>query len=399
LHFVLWTDKIWKSKKKKNRTETIREMRPFSLLIKPAGPDCNLACRYCFYACKSGLFGQGRHRMSEATAETMVRDYLGLGLEISIFAWQGGEPTLMGLDFFEKIIGLQKQYGRGGQLVSNALQTNAILLDDRWCEFLAQNQILVGISLDGPAEIHDYYRKDHSGRGSFDRVMNAIECCRKHRVEFNILVLIHDRNADRADELFDFFTAQKFGFLQLIPCAEIDPSTGQMADYSIDGLRYGRFLCRMFERWLDYGPTRLSIRLFDSILSYALGRGQTECTLSPQCDDYIVIEHDGQAFCCDFFVDPEYRLGNIHDMPIGQLAGSPRKRDFAEAKRQIANKCLVCRYLDVCRGGCPKDRLIRGKGITAESWFCEGYKMLFDRALGHLRGMAARLNKESGYRR
>jgi uncharacterized protein len=374
-------------------------MRPFSLLIKPAGPDCNLACRYCFYACKSGLFGDGRHRMSDSTAEGMVRDYLGLGLEMSSFAWQGGEPTLMGLEFFEKVVAFQKQYGRDGQLVSNALQTNATLLDNRWCQFLAANRFLVGISLDGPAEIHDYYRRDHAGRGSFDRVMAAIDSCRKHGVEFNILVLIHDRNADKADELFDFFTAQKFGFLQLIPCAEVDPATGQMADYSIDGPRYGRFLCRMFERWLDYGPTKLSIRLFDSVLSYALGQGQTECTLCPQCNDYIVIEHNGQAYCCDFFVEPDYLLGDIHDTNIGQLAASPRKRTFGEDKRQIANKCLVCRYLDVCRGGCPKDRLVRGRGLAAESWFCEGYKMFFDRALGHLKGMAAKLQTKSGYRR
>jgi uncharacterized protein len=374
-------------------------MRPFSLLIKPAGPDCNLACRYCFYACKSGQFGQGRHRMSEATAERMVRDYLGLGLEMSGFAWQGGEPTLMGLEFFEKVIGFQKQYGQAGQLASNALQTNATLLDDRWCEFLAENQFLVGVSLDGPAEVHDYYRKDPAGRGSFDRVMTAIDLCRKHGVEFNILTLIHDRNADKADELFDFFTAQGLGFLQLIPCAEIDPATGQMADFSVDGPRYGRFLRRLFERWLDYGPAKLSIRLFDSILSYALGQGQTECTLGPQCNDYIVIEHNGQAYCCDFFVEPEYLLGNIHDTNIGQLAAAPRKRAFAEDKLKIATKCLVCRYLEVCRGGCPKDRLVRGRGLEAESWFCEGYKMFFDRALGHLRGMAAKLNKDSGYRR
>lgn len=370
-------------------------MRPFSLLIKPAGPDCNLACRYCFYACKSGLFGEGRQRMTEATAEVMVRDYLGLGLKMSSFAWQGGEPTLMGLDFFEKVVDLQKRYGRDGQLVSNALQTNATLLDDRWCEFLARFQFLVGISLDGPAEIHDHYRRDHADRGSFDRVMKAIDCCRRRRVEFNILVLIHDRNVERADEVFDFFASHGFNFLQLIPCAEIDPATGQMADYSIDGPRYGRFLCRMFERWMAYGPTKLSVRLFDSILSYALGRGQTECTLGPLCNDYIVIEHNGQAYCCDFFVEPDYLLGNIHDTPIGELAGSPRKRAFGDDKRQIANKCLVCRYLDVCRGGCPKDRLVRGRGLKAESWFCEGYKMFFDKALGHLRGMAAKLQNDS----
>ncbi len=371
-------------------------MRPFSLLIKPAGPDCNLACRYCFYACKADLFDEGHHRMSDSILEVMVRDYLQLGFEISSFAWQGGEPTLMGLEFFKKVVALQQKNGRKGQSVSNALQTNATLLDDRWCEFLATYRFLAGISLDGPADIHNHYRKDHAGGGSFDRVMNSIDCCRRHRVEFNILILVHDQNVGKADDLFDFFIAQDFRFLQFIPCVDLDPATQQPAEYSIDGPRYGRFLCRLFERWLDYGPRKLSIRLFDSLLSYYLGRGHTECTFNPQCNDYIVIEHNGQAYCCDFFVEPDCLLGNIHDTPIGQLADSPRKRQFAEDKRKIANKCLICRHLDLCRGGCPKERFLHGKEYKTESRLCDGYKMFFDRSAPRLKAMALELQHSVG---
>ena len=175
--------------------------RPFTLLIKPAGPDCNIACRYCFYACKTELFGGGAHRMSEATLECLVRSYLGRGFEQNSFAWQGGEPTLMGLDFFRRVVALQKQYGKTGQSVTNALQTNGILLDEAWCRFLAEYNFLTGVSVDGPKEFHDVYRKDRTGKGTFDRVMQGIENCRNCKAEFNILVLLNNINVEQTDEI------------------------------------------------------------------------------------------------------------------------------------------------------------------------------------------------------
>ncbi len=370
-------------------------MRPFTLLIKPAGPDCNIACDYCFYACKTCIFGQGRHRMSSDVQETLVRSYMGLRFDGSSFAWQGGDPTLMGLDFYKRLVALQQQYGHDGQAVTNALQTNGILLDDDWCRFLCEYKFLVGISLDGPKHFHDIYRRDGAGRGTYDRVMAAIDKCREHRVEFNILVLLNDKNVEHPDELFDFFVKeQHIKYLQFVQCVERD-AAGRIAPFSITPQQYGDFLCRFFDRWLEYGPEQISIRSFDSVLSYLLGMGHTECTLGPQCNDYIVIEHNGDAFCCDFFVDEKWRLGNIMETPIEQLAAAKLKRQFSRNKQDIDNKCLVCRHLDICRGGCPKDRLAGAGTHKAPSYFCEGYRRFFDHTLPKFREIAARLHRQN----
>ncbi len=363
--------------------------RPFTLLIKPAGPDCNIACHYCFYACKSQLFTDGLHRMSERTLDCLVKSYLELRFPISSFAWQGGEPTLMGLDFYRRVVALQKQYGAEGQIVSNTLQTNGILLNDAWCEFLAEFKFLAGISLDGPKEFHDYYRKDHAGKDTYGRVLEGIECCRRHRVEFNILVLLNDRNIDHPDVLFDFFTSKDLLYLQFVPCVELSPvDPKQPAQYSIRPEQYGRFLCRFFDRWYDGWTRKLSVRIFDSLISSLMGSGATECTFGWQCSDYIVIEHNGDAYCCDFYVTRETRLGNILETPIEQLASHPVKQTFSRKKTEIANQCLVCRYLDICRGGCPKDRAILTQMHKAPSYFCQAYKMFFEHARGRLGGLA-----------
>lgn len=366
--------------------------RPFTLLIKPAGPDCNIACQYCFYACKTDLFGGGVHRMSDAVQEQLVKSYLRLDFIQNSFAWQGGEPTLMGLDFYRRLVALQKQYSKSGQAVANALQTNGILLDDDWCAFLGEYNFLTGVSLDGPKEFHDHYRKDRAGGGTFDRVMQGVENCRKHRAEFNILVLLNNVNVEHPDELYDFFSALDIRFLQFVPCVERDADNPEKAaPFSITPEQYGRFMCRIFDRWLAEGVRRRSIRLFDSILSFLLGRPHTECTFARQCNDYIVIEHNGDAFCCDFYVTGQTRLGNIMETPIEQLAAGDIKRAFSRRKTDIDNKCLVCRYLDICRGGCPKDRAMLTGTHKAPSYFCEGYKLFFDHALPQLTGIAQKI--------
>ena len=371
--------------------------RPFTLLIKPAGPDCNLTCEYCFYTCKSSLFGPGAHRMSEAILDCLMKSYLGLRFPISSFAWQGGEPALMGLDFYQYAIDLQKQYGADGQAVSNVFQTNGILLDDAWCKFLAEYKFLCGISLDGPKEFHDYYRKDRTGQGTFDRVWAGIERCRRHGTEFNILVLLNDRNVNHPDELFDFFTSQDLLYLQFIPCIEKNSNDPvQPAAYSITPEQYGRFLCRFFDRWYDGWSGKMSVRIFDSLVSYGVNGFPAECTFGRQCNDYIVIEHNGNVYCCDFYVTPETQLGNILETPIEQIAIHPVKRKFSAKKTEIANKCLVCRYLDICRGGCLKDRSMLTGAHTTPSYFCESYKMFFDHALGYLRGLAVQVQKQRG---
>jgi uncharacterized protein len=368
-------------------------MQPFTLLIKPSGSDCNVDCTYCFYKCRPAEIGRGRQRMSEEVLEKLVKDYMRLRFALAGFAWQGGEPTLMGLDFYRKAVDLQKKYGFAGQEVGNSLQTNAILLDEKWCRFLHQSRFLVGVSIDGPKEMHDYYRLDHSGAGTFERVMRAIENCREHKVEFNTLTLLNDVNVKHPDEVFDFLVGLGVKFLQFIPCVELDAVTGRVTDFSITPEQYAEFQCRLFDRWVEYGPGNLSIRDFDSILSYYAAGSQTICTFDKQCSQYIVIEHAGDAYPCDFFVEPKWRLGSILQTPIEKLAAGALKRKFARNKKNLCNKCLVCRHLAICRGGCMKDRaLLDRDSFGRESYYCEAYKRFFDYAGPKFMQIAADIN-------
>jgi uncharacterized protein len=383
-------------------------MQPFTLLIKPSGSDCNADCKYCFYKDRAPedirlssveAFGQGRQRMSDEVLNRLVKDFMELRFPVVGFAWQGGEPTLMGTDFYRRAVELQKKYGSGGQQVSNKLQTNGILLDVKWCRFLHDNKFLLGVSIDGPKEFHDYYRLDHSGSGTFDKVMRAIENCKKYGVEFNTLVLLNNRNVEHPDELFDFFIENDLTYLQFIPCLERDTATGKAADFSITPQQYGEFLCRIFDRWYSYGPQKLNIRQFDSIVTYYVMGKHTICTYSKQCTGFLVIEHTGDCFGCEFFVEPKWRLGNILETPMKQLAAGSKKRAFARAKQNLCNKCLVCAYLAVCRGGCMKDRVrLTDHGANRESYFCEGYRRFFDYTMPRFTQIAAAISAGSAAR-
>jgi len=348
-------------------------MQPFTLLIKPSGSDCNIDCQYCFYKDRPAEFGCGRQRISEQVLDKLVRDYVSLGFPVSGFAWQGGEPTLMGVDFFRKVVELQKQYGTTGQQVSNTLQTNGVLLDDDWCRFFAENKFLLGISIDGPKEFHDRYRLDHSGAGTFDRVMRGIRTCKKHGVEFSALILLNSSNVEHPQRLFDFVVENELTYLQFIPCVETDPATGKPAGFSIT-------LCRLFDLWYEYGAEKLNIRDFDSLVTHYVMGKHTICTYSKKCAGFVIVEHTGDVFCCEFFVEPQWRLGNILQTPLAKLAADNKKRTFARAKEKLADKCLVCSHekladkclvcshLAICRGGCMKDRVrLRGKAISAKA--------------------------------
>ena len=320
--------------------------------------------------------------MSEEVLQALIRDYLALKLPQSSFCWQGGEPTLTGLEFFQHAIELQKKYGINGQIVGNSLQTNGTLLNDAWCKFLREYKFLVGISLDGPAQYHDYYRKNAAGQGSFERVMSAITLLKKHHVEFNILTLLTDHNVNDPDVLFEFLLDQGITYMQFIPCFEKEG--GHIAPYSISPEQYGRFLCRLLDLWLAHGPQKISIRLFDSIMSYLLNGNQTMCTFQKKCGDYVVVEHNGDVFICDFFVEPQWLLGNLLETPIDQLASSQTKRLFSEKKNSVSNRCFVCRHFAICRGGCPKERVFLKNDYKDKSYFCQSYQMFFGYAVPKL---------------
>jgi serine-type anaerobic sulfatase-maturating enzyme len=292
---------------------------------------------------------------------------------------------------------LQKAHGVAGQEVGNSLQTNAILLDDdAWCAFLRDSKFLVGVSIDGPKELHDHYRLDLGGHGTWDRVMSAIERMKAFDVQYNTLSLINNVTADHPDEIFDFLIDLPMRYLQFIPCVEVDPDTGEIADFSVSPKQYGDFMCRIFDRWVEFGPQRLSIRDFDSILTYCVGGRHTICTFDKQCSQYIVIEHAGDVYPCDFFVEPKWHLGNIFETPIEKLAASAKKKIFARKKQNLCNKCLVCRHLAVCRGGCMKDRAPFDKDdYGRESYFCESYRQFFDYALPRFMQLAAEVRSGS----
>ena len=374
-------------------------MQPFTLLIKPSGSDCNIDCAYCFYKDRDASVGTGRQRMSGEVLEILVRDYMKLHFPVVGFAWQGGEPTLMGVDFFAKAVELQKKYGSAGQQVSNTLQTNGTLLDDNWCRFFHDNKFLLGISIDGPKHFHDRYRLDHSGAGTFERVMRGIQACKRHQVEFSALVLLNNVNVEHPQELFNFLIENELTYIQFIPCVEKNPATGRPADFSITPKQYGDFLCAMFDLWHHYGPEKLNIREFDSLLTHYVMGKHTICTYSRQCAGFVVIEHNGDAFCCEFFVEPRWRLGNILETPLEKLAGDKRKRAFARNKEKLCAKCLVCKHLDICRGGGMKDRARWNDNEgTKESYFCESYKQFFDYTVPRFIQLAAGIQNGSAGR-
>lgn len=368
-------------------------MQPFSLLIKPSGSDCNVDCSYCFYKSRAAEIGSGRQRMSDEVLDTLVKSYLGLRFQMSGFAWQGGEPTLMGLDFFRRAVELQKRYGVSGQEVGNSIQTNGLLLDNPdWCRFLAESKFLVGVSIDGPKDLHDHYRLDLGGHGTWDRVMASIARMKEFGVEYNTLTLVNRLTAAHADEIFDFLIGLGIRYLQFIPCVEVNPESGEIADFSVTPKQYGDFLCRLFDRWMAFGPDKLSIRDFDSILTHCISGRHTICTFDRQCSQYVVVEHQGDVFPCDFFVEPKWRLGNILETPIEQLAACASKKAFARCKSNLATKCLICRHLAACRGGCMKDRApFDPDNYGRESYFCESYRQFFDYAMPRFLQTAAQI--------
>lgn len=341
--------------------------------------------------------------MSDRVLDEMIRQAMEIG--VTTFSWQGGEPAMMGLDFYRKAVEAEIKYGSPGTVVANALQTNAVLLDRKWAEFLAEYRFLVGASIDGPARLHDHYRKDAGGRGTHARVMEATRILREHGVEVNALVLLNDRNVKEPDEVYNFLKDNEFYFMQFVPCvepggastdAEHGPATNPRkrapASFSITPEDYGAFLVRVFDLWAADFPG-VSVRDFDDLLLRELGRPPGTCMVSDHCADYVVIEHNGDVFCCDFFVNAGWRLGNILETPLSEIVQSERLREFRQAKAKLGAKCAGCEYLGSCYGGCQKHRVVLGGETTDASYFCAAYKMLYKHALPKMPRLAELLRR------
>lgn len=356
-----------------------------SLLIKPASAVCNLDCAYCFYLDRDAdpYKDLPARRMTSDTLERLVDSYLFYSFPNSTFAFQGGEPTLAGLDFFERLVRLQQQYGRTGQNVSNAMQTNAMLLDDNWAQLFKSYNWLLGVSLDGPQEVHDLYRFNKAGHGTFAQVMRGIEALQRHKVDFNILCVLSQANVGKAKELYRFYKSRGFDNLQFIPLAEFDDA-GAPLPYTITPAQYGQFLVELFNEWWP-DRRRVRIRFFDNIAEALAGHKPGTCTMHETCDSYVVVEYNGDVYPCDFFVEKNWKLGNVGLDSWPEIARRTRRYNFAAKKTLAHPECQVCDYQSICHGGCPKFRHGPKSEFADLDYFCSSYKAIFARACGPLR--------------
>lgn len=363
-----------------------------SVLIKPAGPDCNLDCTYCFYLKKSDLFTETPvHRMSPEVQEELIRQVMQQGGQSVSFAWQGGEPTLMGLPFYERAIELEKKYGRG-QTVGNGLQTNGILLTRDWARFLRKYDWLVGLSIDGPEHIHNRYRLDKGGKGTHQRVVDNARMLLDNDLATNVLCCLTDYSVQFPDELYNYFKELGLTWMQFIPIVETDPrDPSRAAPYSVSAKAYGEFLRRIFDLWMaDFrnGQPTTSVRHFESVFYTYVGMQAPECTMMKECGPYVVIEHNGNVYSCDFFVEPKWKLGNIMSHRITAMLNSKQQFTFGEAKAILPGECRKCPWLTKCYGGCTKDR-IKDPADNRKPRFCQSYKMFFAHADERMRILAS----------
>jgi len=368
-----------------------------SILIKPAGPDCSMNCTYCFYLKKSELFPNSKvHRMTEGILEEVIRQFLAQPLRELSFSWQGGEPTLMGLPFFQKAVDLQQKYG-SGQIVGNGLQTNGLLIDNKWAEFLNKYKFLIGLSLDGPEHVHNQYRYLKNGKGSWSSVVNSAKLMLDAGVAVNALSVVNDYSVRFPEEIYVYFKDMGLEYMQFIPCVETnseDPS--KLAPFSVSADSYGSFLCRLFDLWIaDFkgGKPTTSIRFFDSVFYIYAGLPPPECTLLEECGNYVVVEHNGDVYSCDFFVDELWRLGSVLSRDLIEMLNSERQKSFGEKKKSLPQDCSDCLWLTHCRGGCTKDRIHNSKDPKL-SHFCSAYKMFFQHADSRLKKLAVDWKQE-----
>ncbi|MBI2941853.1 MAG: anaerobic sulfatase maturase [Chloroflexi bacterium] len=381
--------------------------RPLSVLVKPTSSRCNLNCTYCFYLDKQAIYPWRDHpKLSLDTFERFMRQYATVSGPTFSFAWQGGEPTLMGLPFFEQVVhtqarvAIEESHGRPAT-VANALQTNGTLLDDDWARFFREWNFLIGVSVDGPPEWHDQFRVDALGRGTHDRVMAGIEHLRRCGVDFNVLTVVNHENVQRPRELFHWLVGQGFDNLQFIPCVEPMPgyasvAAGGLTPYSITPEEYGVFLGELFDAWADHGFRRVRIRSFDNLLQMLLGYPAESCQLAAACG-YVVLEHNGDCYPCDFYVETEWKLGNIHETSLAGMLEGERFRTFSQQKRRLHRDCLDCRWRPLCHGECPRYRVTNvGRAEGALPYLCASYRQFYGQSYQRLDRIAVTAGRALG---
>ncbi len=386
----------------------------YHVMVKPIGGVCNLQCAYCYYLPTVEMYKAradfcGSFGMTLQTYELFTRQYLDRPLKQISFAWQGGEPTLMGLDWFRQAMDLQTRYLRPGQQVENSLQTNGTLLDDDWCEFFRRHRFLVGLSVDGPAAYHDKYRRTPDGQASHEKVQRGLKLLNKHGVECNALVVLSQANVHDPDGVYRFLANAGLRHVQLIPLLEYDRTTFEPIPQSITGVEYGRFLNRIFDLWFENNVGSIFVQTIEQTLAAHLGVSPSLCIHMPTCGRALILEHNGDVYACDHYPFPTHLRGNIHDKPLHEMVNSPEQLAFGRAKRDdLTGICRECQYLPACNGGCCKHRIVALKdekapeshtggqaasGTPRHNWFCEGYRMFFEHSYDRLAAIAAALRR------
>jgi len=379
-------------------------------MAKPIGPICNLDCTYCYYLEKEKLFPKGENfKMTPEVMETYIQQYIASQNTLEVtFAWQGGEPTILGLEYFKKIVYFQKQHS-GGRKINNTLQTNGTLLDDEWCAFFQEHDFLIGLSIDGPRKLHDTYRVDKGQKPTFDRVMHGISLLKKHRVEFNTLTVVSASNAKHPVEVYDFLREVGSGYIQFIPLVErlpdksalvngldfaIPPEPGQPSSpvtrWSVPSEQFGDFLITIFNEWVRRDVGKVFVQMFDVSLGIWSGHGPGLCLFLENCGEGVAVEHNGDLYSCDHFVYPKYHLGNIMNESLGAMVNSDQQRAFGQAKSETLPKyCLECDVRFACHGECPKHRfLTTPDGEEGLNYLCAGYKKYFHHVDPYMKKMA-----------
>jgi uncharacterized protein len=384
---------------------------PFYFMAKPIGSVCNLNCQYCYYLEKEKLYPNDPQKwfMSEKVLESFIAQYIySSSTPDVLFTWHGGEPIMRGMDFFKKVIDLQKKYSLG-RTIGNSLQTNGTTLTDDWCKFFRDNQFLIGLSIDGPEHCHDRYRKYRSGQASFARVMHGLELLKKHRVEFNTLSVVNDYNAKFPIEVYRFLKSIGSRYMQFIPIVEwIDPQArpeelsilpanskkhAEVTEETVDPEDYGNFLIRIFDEWVRRDVGDYFVVTFDCILANWMGVPPPLCVYAETCGHAGVVEFNGDVYSCDHYVFPEYKLGNIKDKTLLTFMHSPFQRQFGLNKREtLPNYCKKCEFLDLCTGECPKNRIINTPvGEPGLNYLCEGFKLFYKHVEPYMEFMATEL--------
>nr|WP_319391423.1 anaerobic sulfatase maturase [uncultured Cohaesibacter sp.] len=388
--------------------------RPFQVMAKPIGPRCNLDCKYCYYLEKEKLYPETKKfEMQADVLETYIRDFIASQVRLKVpeiwFNWQGGEPTILGLDYFRQIVALQKRHAPESATIRNALQTNGMLLDEEWAVFLKENGFLVGISIDGPQEIHDAFRYDKAGRASFKSVMRGYELLKSHGVEHNILTVVHRENAKRPLEVYRFLKAIGAEFIQFIPIVERSADGETLASapqIDEDGVRYevtpwsvlprsySSFLTTIFDEWVTRDVGSVFVQFFDMQLGLFMGKPASLCVFAETCGQGLAMEHNGDLYACDHYVYPQFKLGNITETPVDSLANSALQQQFGDAKRDtLTEQCRTCDIRFACNGGCPKHRFLKTKsGEPGLNYFCRSTTQFVKHARPYLETMVKLLD-------